>query len=81
MPVNIPTEQYDLAAFGLLVAVAFIFIIMIGVRMSNKKYHSVEVPLKGVFSNLMNENAWTHTALYIVLLCAIVASAVLVCSS
>jgi hypothetical protein len=82
MPVSIPTETYDLAAFALLLVVGLTLTIMIGVRLAYRnKYHSVSVPYRSFFYNLMTENAWPHTVLYFLILLAVIAAVVLICSS
>jgi len=81
MSVSLPTKHYDLAAFGLLVSVSIVLLVMLVVRAKFLHYSGsmgslVSLPFIGQF---MGEDKMKHTLLYLCIFLAVVAATVLIC--
>jgi hypothetical protein len=74
MSLTIPSGQYDLASFGIMIFTCLIMLCMI-------IYRCVYVTHSGPFGffEIMNESSWAHTILYIGLFFLILVSIILMC--
>ena len=79
MILTLPTKQYDLIAFGLIVTVSVILLLMVGSRLLSVQHNlGFGIPTFPLFFFMKEDSKW-HTVLYALIFVAVVAAAVLLC--